>query len=81
MRVYEDPTTICEVSIDKRNVSKKLRIEGIINEAFEKTAETEFEKEFAKVKEEFLGFDSAERGGKNLPNYQDLKFLTRGLYN
>ena len=28
----------------------------IINEAFEKPAETEFEDEFVKVKEEFLGF-------------------------
>ena len=57
--LYEDPTTICEVSFgqnDSRNVAKKPRIEGITNEDFEETAETEFEKEFAKVKDEFLDF-------------------------
>ena len=68
--LYEDPTTICEVSFnenDTKNIAKKPRIEGIVNEDFEETAETEFLKEFAKVKEQFLGFDPAKRDDKNLP--------------
>ena len=68
--LYEDPTTICEVSYGENEVrkfTKKPRIEGIINEDFEETAETEFLKEFAKVKEQFLGFDPVERDDKNLP--------------
>ena len=68
--LYEDPTTICEISFnenDTKNIAKKPRIEGIVNEDFEETAETEFLKEFAKVKEQFLGFDPAKRDDKNLP--------------
>ena len=38
-----------------------------MNEDFEDTAETEFLKEFAKVKEQFLGFDPAQRDDKSLP--------------
>ena len=69
--LYEDPTTICEVSFnenDTRKIAKKSRIEGIVNEDFEENAETEFLKEFAKVKEQFLGFDPAKRDDKNLPH-------------
>ena len=68
---YEDPTRICEVSFDEndpaRNVAKKPRIEGILNESFEESAEAEFEKEFAKVKQEFLAntFDSTDHSGDN----------------
>ena len=69
--LYEDPTRICEVSFDEnepaRNVPKKPRIEGILNESFEESAEAEFEKEFAKVKQEFLAntFDSTDHSGDN----------------
>ena len=68
---YEDPTRICEVSFDEnepaRNVPKKPRIEGILNERFEESAEAEFEKEFAKVKQEFLAndFDSTDHSSDN----------------
>ena len=73
--LYEDPTipdpsTICEVSFnenDTKNIAKKPKIEGIVNEDFEETAEAEFLKEFAKVKEQFLGFDPVKRDDKNLP--------------
>ena len=68
---YEDPTRICEVSFDEndpaRNFQKKPRIEGILNERFEESAEAEFEKEFAKVKQEFLAndFDSTDHSSDN----------------
>ena len=68
---YEDPTRICEVSFDEndpaRNFQKKPRIEGILNERFEESAEAEFEKEFAKVKQEFLAndFDSTDHSRDN----------------
>ena len=69
--LYEDPTRICEVSFDEndpaRNVPIKPRIEGILNESFEESAEAEFEKEFAKVKQEFLAndFDSTDHSSDN----------------
>ena len=68
---YEDPTRICEVSFDEndpaRNFQKNPRIEGILNERFEESAEAEFEKEFAKVKQEFLAndFDSTDHSSDN----------------
>ena len=75
MKKHED--NVCK---KKSQTAQKIYELCIITEAFEKPAGTEFEEEFAKVKEEFLGFDSAECGDKSLPNYQDLKFPTRGLY-
>ena len=70
--LYEDPTRICEVSFDERNdpvksVPKKSRIEGILDERFEESAGAEFEKEFEKVKQEFLAnnFDSTDQSSGN----------------